>query len=174
MDRIDRMDRMDRVDHEKPSGCPPHGAGLRVESLVGRRLVEVVAAWQEVGGGEVVGPLDVWLIDDGGDSVHVTTGSDWCLIVEAAQPYGDYDLGASGGSAWEPSVMRHRSRSTSGSALWACGKSTSRIPGASRLSLCLRAGGFDVRVGVGICCWPSARGQPRSANSSSMRWWSVR
>jgi hypothetical protein len=96
MDRIDRMDRMDRMGHEKPSGCPPHGAGLRVESLVGRRLVEVVAAWQEVGGSEVVGPLDVWLIDDGGDSVHVTTGSDWCLIVEAAQPYGDYDLGASG------------------------------------------------------------------------------
>ncbi|GAA4975823.1 hypothetical protein GCM10023205_48480 [Yinghuangia aomiensis] len=83
-------------DHERPEGCPLHGGGLRVESLVGRRLVEVVAAWQEAGGDEDVGPLDVWLIDEGGGSVHVTTGSDWCLVVEAAQPDAGYDMGASG------------------------------------------------------------------------------
>lgn len=84
------------MDHERPSECALHGAGLRVESLVGRRLVEVVAAWLVADGGETVGPLDVWLIDEGGDSVHVTTGSDWCLIVEAAQPHAGYDMGASG------------------------------------------------------------------------------
>lgn len=84
------------MDHERPNECALHGAGLRVESLVGRRLVEVVAAWQEAGGDEVVGPLAVWLIDERGGAVHVTTGSDWCLVVEAARPHPGYDMGASG------------------------------------------------------------------------------
>lgn len=63
---------------------------------MGRRLVEVVAAWLAADGGETVGLLDVWLIDERGDAVHVTTGSDWCLVVEAAQPHAGYDTGASG------------------------------------------------------------------------------
>lgn len=43
-----------------------------------------------------MGPLDVWLIDGRGDAVHLTAGSDWCLIVEASKPHADYDMGGSG------------------------------------------------------------------------------
>ncbi|TWD13164.1 hypothetical protein FB570_11991 [Streptomyces sp. T12] len=40
--------------------------------------------------------MDVWLIDDRGATVHVTTGSDGCLIVEESEPYTGYNMGDSG------------------------------------------------------------------------------
>jgi hypothetical protein len=46
--------------------------------------------------GEKGGPIDVWLIDGAGVSTWITTGSDWCLIVEASSPTKGYDLGAPG------------------------------------------------------------------------------
>ncbi|GGY61973.1 hypothetical protein [Streptomyces xanthochromogenes] len=78
--------------YQKANQCPSHGSGLRPELLVGRRLDEVFAAWHRSGDEEAQGPLDVWLIDGQGRSVHVTTGSDWCLIVESASPHERYDM----------------------------------------------------------------------------------
>lgn len=60
---------------------------------MGRRLAEVVGSWHVYGGDPPAGPLDVWLIDDRGAAVHLTTGSDWCLIVEASKPHAGYDMG---------------------------------------------------------------------------------
>nr|WP_237499997.1 hypothetical protein [Streptomyces sp. SID8379] len=52
-----------------------------------------VAAWHRGGGEEAVDPLDVWLIDSQGGSLHITTGSDWCLIVDSSSPHDGYDMG---------------------------------------------------------------------------------
>ncbi len=68
---------------------------------MGRRIAGVVGSWHISGGDRVFGPVDVWLIDTRGQSVHITTGSDWCLIVEASDPYAGYDMGASGRIAVE-------------------------------------------------------------------------
>ncbi|MFH8254249.1 hypothetical protein [Streptomyces roseolus] len=84
------------MDSEKPNGCSLHGGGAAAQSLVGRLLAEVVASWHVYGGGDLTGPLDVWLIDDRGATVHVTTGSDECLIVEESEPHTGYDMGDSG------------------------------------------------------------------------------
>lgn len=35
----------------------------------------------------------MWLTDDRGAATHLTTGSDWCLIVEASKPHDGYDMG---------------------------------------------------------------------------------
>ncbi|MFF3981101.1 hypothetical protein [Streptomyces sp. NPDC001828] len=80
------------MEFEKVNQCPLHGSGVGAEPLVGRRLKEVFAAWLRSGDEEVQGPLDVWLIDGQGGSLHVTTGSDWCLIVESASPHEGYDM----------------------------------------------------------------------------------
>ncbi|MEU9193274.1 hypothetical protein [Streptomyces hundungensis] len=40
--------------------------------------------------------MDVWLIDSEGAATHVTTGSDWCLIVETSVPHEGYDMAESG------------------------------------------------------------------------------
>lgn len=72
--------------------CPLHGSGARPEALVGRRLVSVFAAWDRSGGEAAEDPLEVWLIDDQGSSVHITTGSDWCLVVESTSPHEGYDM----------------------------------------------------------------------------------
>jgi hypothetical protein len=69
-----------------------HGPGTHPELLVGRRLEEVFAAWHRNGGEEAEDPLDVWLIDSQGSSMHVTTGSDWCLIVESSSPHEGYGM----------------------------------------------------------------------------------
>ncbi|MFG3339732.1 hypothetical protein [Glycomyces sp. NPDC048151] len=76
--------------------CPLHGAGLAPQALIGRRLTKVVAAWHWQDPDQRSGPVDVWLIDDGEGCVRITTGSDWCLIVEASEPYGGYDMGGLG------------------------------------------------------------------------------
>lgn len=72
--------------------CPLHGSGVRPETLVGRRLVSVFAAWHWSGDEAAEDPLDVWLIDDQGSSVHITTGSDWCLVVESSSSHEGYDM----------------------------------------------------------------------------------
>ncbi|MFJ8896945.1 hypothetical protein ACIRCZ_20370 [Leifsonia sp. NPDC102414] len=80
----------------KPNGCPLHGGGAAAQSLVGRLLAEVVASRHVCGDGDLAAPLDVWLIDDRGATVRVTTGPDGCLIVEKAEPHTGYDMGDSG------------------------------------------------------------------------------
>ncbi|MFJ8658869.1 hypothetical protein [Streptomyces sp. NPDC093795] len=84
------------MESEKPNGCPLHGDGAAAQSLAGRLLTEVLASRHVYGGGDLAGPLDVWLIDDRGATVHVTTGSDGCLIVEESEPHTGYDMGDSG------------------------------------------------------------------------------
>jgi hypothetical protein len=84
------------MESEKPNACPLHGGGAAAQSLVGRPLAEVVASRHVYGGGDLAGPLDVWLIDDRGATVHVTTGSDGCLIVEESEPHTGYNMGDSG------------------------------------------------------------------------------
>ncbi|MDX2705771.1 hypothetical protein PV350_23335 [Streptomyces sp. PA03-6a] len=69
---------------------------MSAQGLVGRRLAEVVGSWHLYGSGAPAGPLDVWLIDDRGGAFHLTTGSDWCLIVEASEPHAGHDTGDSG------------------------------------------------------------------------------
>jgi hypothetical protein len=60
---------------------------------VGRTLGSVVASWHVYEGERSEAPLDVWLIDSEGESTRITTGSDGCLIVEAAAPHEPYDMG---------------------------------------------------------------------------------
>ncbi|MFH8562178.1 hypothetical protein [Streptomyces sp. NPDC017988] len=81
---------------DESSACPLHGAGVTGQSLVGRRVVKVVASWHVYRGDDPAGPLEVWLIDDRGVAVRITTGSDWCLIAEESQPHAGYDMGDSG------------------------------------------------------------------------------
>lgn len=76
--------------------CPLHGGGPSAQSLVGRRLTRVAGSWHMYGGDDAVGPLGVWLIDDQKAAVHITTGSDWCLIVEVSETHVGYDMGDSG------------------------------------------------------------------------------
>ncbi|MET9877653.1 hypothetical protein ABZZ36_23905 [Actinacidiphila glaucinigra] len=84
------------MESEAPSQCPLHGAEASTRSLVGRRLTKVVASWHVYGTDDPVGPLDVWLIDESDRAVHITTGSDWCLVVETSEPHTGYDMGDSG------------------------------------------------------------------------------
>ncbi|MFF2302589.1 hypothetical protein ACFVVP_08830 [Streptomyces sp. NPDC058128] len=84
------------MESEKSNECPLHGAGMSVQSLVGRRVTQVVASWHVYGGSAPTGPLDVWLVDEEGTPVLVTTGSDWCLRVEVSEPHAGYDMGESG------------------------------------------------------------------------------
>ncbi|WP_052850512.1 hypothetical protein [Streptomyces avicenniae] len=84
------------MEAEKSNGCPLHGGGAAAQGLVGRLLVEVVGSRHVYGSEAPAGPLDVWLVDDRGATVHVTTGSDGCLIVEESEPHTGYDMGGSG------------------------------------------------------------------------------
>ncbi len=81
---------------ERLSECPLHGTGVRPDYLVGRRLERVLASWHRYGAEPRTGPLDVWLIDSEGATTHVTTGSDWCLIVETSVPHEGYDMAERG------------------------------------------------------------------------------
>ncbi|MFG2712621.1 hypothetical protein ACGFX2_19015 [Streptomyces goshikiensis] len=73
--------------------CPLHGAGTDPTRLVGRTISGIVASWHVYEGERSEAPLDVWLIDSEGESTRITTGSDWCLIVESATPHEPYDMG---------------------------------------------------------------------------------
>ncbi|MGW6405069.1 hypothetical protein [Streptomyces sp. NPDC055134] len=84
------------MESEKVNQCPLHGSGARPEVLVGYRLEEVFAAWHRSEGEEAEDPLDVWLVDSQSSSLHVTTGSDWCLIVEPSSPHEGYGMGSWG------------------------------------------------------------------------------
>ncbi|MFD5121335.1 hypothetical protein [Streptomyces sp. NPDC058385] len=80
----------------EPHECPLHGAGVDPDRLVGRRVQQVEAAWRRDNWEDAFGPLEIWLVDDLGGYFHITTGSDWCLIVDGATPHAGYDLGESG------------------------------------------------------------------------------
>ncbi|MEV6247834.1 hypothetical protein AB0M38_16775 [Streptomyces sp. NPDC051742] len=69
---------------------------MRPDYLVGRQLEQVVASWHLYGAEAPSGPLDVWLIDSEAVATHITTGSDWCLIVETSTPFAGYDMAESG------------------------------------------------------------------------------
>ncbi|MDQ1013094.1 hypothetical protein QFZ82_007579 [Streptomyces sp. V4I23] len=84
------------MESKRASECPLHGAGVRPGYLVGRRLEQVVASWHLYGSEAPSRPLDVWLIDSEAVATHVTTGSDWCLIVEMTAPFTGYDMAESG------------------------------------------------------------------------------
>ena len=72
--------------------CPLHGPGMDVSALVGWRVARVVASWHRIDGRPPSGPLDVWLINETGRTAHITTGTDWCLIVEESDPPPGYDM----------------------------------------------------------------------------------
>ncbi|MER7758904.1 hypothetical protein [Streptomyces sp. NPDC097619] len=79
--------------------CPLHGTGTDPTRLVGRTIERVLASWHLYDGERSEIPLDVWLLDTTGDATRITTGSDWCLIVESAAPdesYESLDMGAWG------------------------------------------------------------------------------
>lgn len=67
-----------------------HGNAARALINTAQRIV---ASWHRHAKAQS-GPLDVWLIDSDGVATRLTTGSDWCLIVERATPYEGYDMGA--------------------------------------------------------------------------------
>ncbi|MEV6358135.1 hypothetical protein [Streptomyces hydrogenans] len=69
---------------------------MRPDYLVERRLKEVVASWHLYGSEAPSGPLDVWLIDSEAVATRITTGSDWCLVVETSAPFVGYDMAESG------------------------------------------------------------------------------
>lgn len=69
---------------------------MRPDYLVGCRLEQVVASWHLYESEAPSGPLDVWLIDSEAVATRITTGSDWCLIVETSSPFEGYDMAESG------------------------------------------------------------------------------
>ncbi|MFD8754415.1 hypothetical protein ACFV0O_26020 [Kitasatospora sp. NPDC059577] len=73
--------------------CHTHGPGIEPASLIGRRLVRLVASWHVYEGRRDDVPVDLWLIDDHEVATHVMSGTDWCLVVEASEPYEGYDMG---------------------------------------------------------------------------------
>ncbi|MEU6232425.1 hypothetical protein [Kitasatospora sp. NPDC047058] len=76
-----------------PRHCRAHGPGLDPAALVGRRLTALVAAWHLYEGRRDPVPADLWLVDDSGGSTRVSSGTDWCLVVESSTPYEGYDMG---------------------------------------------------------------------------------
>ncbi|MEV8039008.1 hypothetical protein [Streptomyces sp. NPDC086182] len=69
---------------------------MRPVYLVGRRLERVIVSRHLHDAEAPPDPLDVWLIDSNEVATHITTGSDWCLIVEASDPYEGYDMAEHG------------------------------------------------------------------------------
>ena len=80
------------MERSNPSS-PAHGPGIDPACLIGRRLVQLVASWHVYEGRRSDTPVDVWLLDDQGASTHITSGTDWCLVVETSLPYEGYDMG---------------------------------------------------------------------------------
>lgn len=78
------------------SECPVHGVGVRPDDLVACRLEQAVASWHLYGSATSSDPLDLWLIDSEAVATRITTGSDWCLIVETSDPFAGYDMEESG------------------------------------------------------------------------------
>ena len=71
--------------------CLLHGAGVRPAYLVGRCIERVIVSRHLYSTEAPSDPLDVWLIDSDEVATHITTGSDWCLIVETSALYEGYD-----------------------------------------------------------------------------------
>ncbi|MFJ2193893.1 hypothetical protein ACIOJE_39100 [Kitasatospora sp. NPDC087861] len=76
--------------------CPLHGPGIDPSSLVGSRLVQVLASWHTYDGRPGDGPVEVWLIDDRDRSTNIASGTDWCLMVESSGPDDGFDIGDRG------------------------------------------------------------------------------
>lgn len=70
--------------------------------MIGRRLVRLAASWHVYEGRRDDSPVDLWLIDDHGVSTHVMTGTDWCLVIDHAEPYEGYEMGDWGRIDVEP------------------------------------------------------------------------
>ncbi len=64
--------------------------------LVGRSVRQVMAAWHRHVDQDATDPIEIWLIDDLDDTIHLTTGSDCCLIVDDAAPHSGDDMGEHG------------------------------------------------------------------------------
>jgi hypothetical protein len=64
--------------------------------LVGHRVQEVLVACHWGGGQGASDPSEVWLVDGDGGHFRLTTGSDWCLIVDDTAPHAVYGVGESG------------------------------------------------------------------------------
>lgn len=56
----------------------------------------MVASWHLCGAESPSGPLDVWLIDSEEAATRVSTGSEWCLIVESSARFEGYDMAEPG------------------------------------------------------------------------------
>ncbi|MFC0843557.1 hypothetical protein ACFH04_07385 [Streptomyces noboritoensis] len=56
----------------------------------------MLASWHLYGTEPRSGPLDVWLIDGEETATHVTTGSEWCLIVQTWLPFEGYAMAEPG------------------------------------------------------------------------------
>ncbi|WP_459650015.1 hypothetical protein [Kitasatospora sp. Ki12] len=75
------------------SACPLHGPGIDPSSLVGSRLVEVLASWHRYDGRPGDAPVEMWLIDDRGRSTNIASSTDWCLMVDSSRPDDGVDMG---------------------------------------------------------------------------------
>ncbi|MFE3198737.1 hypothetical protein [Embleya sp. NPDC059237] len=73
--------------------CLLHGPGIDPASLVGSRLVQVMASWHTHDGQPADDLVEVWLIDDRGGSTNIASGTDWCLMVESSEPESGFDMG---------------------------------------------------------------------------------
>lgn len=56
----------------------------------------MVASWHLYDSEAPSGPLGVWLINSDAFATHITSGSDWCLIVKTSAPFVGYDMAESG------------------------------------------------------------------------------
>jgi hypothetical protein len=72
------------------------------------------------------GPLDVWLVDDGGAATYITVSADWCLIVEEALSIDGYDMGDHGFVSVGPIGEAPRLHGASGASSSPFGRSTTR------------------------------------------------
>ncbi|MET7543081.1 hypothetical protein [Streptomyces sp. NPDC005507] len=122
-------------------------------------MLQVVAAWHGHDSEDAAGPLEIWLIDDLGDYIHITTGSDWCLIVDDAAPHAGYDLGESGRVEVVSSERRTAFARYVGEAILAVDQRFDVRTGRVGLEICFSAlAACNVGVGAGTCIWPAVCG----------------
>ncbi|MFD9053687.1 hypothetical protein [Streptomyces zaomyceticus] len=113
------------------SEYPLHGVGVCPDCLVGRRLEQVVASWHLYDSEAPSGPLDVWPINGAAVATHITTGSDWCLIVETSPPIAEYDMAESGRVEVAPDSGETAFADHHGKTDWQSAKRVPRTAGGS-------------------------------------------
>lgn len=121
------------MEPKRGNECPLHGIGVRPDHLAGRRLTHVVASRHLSDSEAPSGPLDVWLIDSEAVATHITTGSDWCLVVELAAPFAGYDMAESGRIEIAPIDAKSPLAAHLGETVLAVSEETA--PGSGRLAL---------------------------------------